>query len=1079
MFCGRRPLASSGPGWSALRDADSRVPRTYLRLHEIRSFSEQEARQYLEDLAECPKTLVEPVLRHCLEKGYTPLFSTSATAGSELRYNPFELSLYAAWVRGEPGLEPGEVAATTLDQYIRTRILGRIENRELAATLPAIAWVGAVDDKAMAQLTGLPEGCDRVAQLSAEMERQEWAESGSEEGFLVPAAMRQRLLDYYAANDRAAYDAGRNAAAAYLERMLPETPVRSMLVLHLEAALEALQPEPERAARWWQAIESRILEDDAWDWVLMPTLRLLADEHWPASVLAGKHIRASMTATRAAAQIHTGDLLGAQETSRMMQAEASSHPDEQQGRHLVLIAQALRAEIGDYGPEDVTEETGAAQLTGLEWALENPSVETAEAVRSLRRWLDAARSAGLSLEQQAFVCMLTGRSCADESDRSIPRSYFQAAFGMASFFEHAVTQQRWRFWIAPPDLSSRLRLEFLRWAWPGDAGPAQLEWWLTAPPRIENADSDRLASAVLKIQAAHCMPVVPPGDSREIIADSRNLFRSEARLLSVHRRFEPYFATAAEELAYAGKAGTAMELLTEQSASSESAAAFSETVAADRAMALIIKRFRLRDEGYTASESLEHTDELEDRALVLALQSLSGIPPAFRKDDSDDPVKAHLRWTTAIAPDRTSAEPLVDWARQSLTAMSTPPVSFTELSCWLDLIEANQLALKFLLKPVAAPIRLAREIRQPLSPDAAFIIRLRMWSLGKESQPDPALVHRIGIRRAAAVALELGELLALRLPHRSLNMLWFACRNFRESGDIVRETIASACLALALVRAGRTKGVRQIVKHLTKLFAQQRNDLINPDAWNHIEAAVKNPSAYPGLEVQPAWTRPWLLRIASCVALSRDRGLPGECSENVLQVWRRVARQLPPESVLGARPEAVPLLFRQNPGMTMRQVAPPTLRIECLDKVGRLAAGNRIRLSLAGNIAEVLTPLPTAPYRDAAERAVPPEGIGPFRSTEQCVVDRGAAWVSWESILDPTGKRMYRRRTNDVKLSIPNLLNWDRPSFHTLTFHHPGADLGGSAFGPTRRWSYSTDPERLAAKARSLGPFRFSTWFPT
>jgi hypothetical protein len=34
--------------------------------------------------------------------------------------------------------------------------------------------------------------------------------------------------------------------------------------------------------------------------------RLLADEHWPADVLGGRHVRAAIAATHAAASIHAG-----------------------------------------------------------------------------------------------------------------------------------------------------------------------------------------------------------------------------------------------------------------------------------------------------------------------------------------------------------------------------------------------------------------------------------------------------------------------------------------------------------------------------------------------------------------------------------------------------------------------------------------------------------------------------------------------------------------------------------------------------------------------------------------------------
>jgi hypothetical protein len=284
---------------------------------------------------------------------------------------------------------------------------------------------------------------------------------------------------------------------------------------------------------------------------------------------------------------------------------------------------------------------------------------------------------------------------------------------------------------------------------------------------------------------------------------------------------------------------------------------------------------------------------------------------------------------------------------------------------------------------------------------------------------------------------------------------------------VTQEMIATACLALAAARAVHKDVIHGAVKHLTALFAQKRNELIDPEAWKHIESAVTNPAAYPGLEVRPGWTIPWLLRVALCVALHRDGGAAGTCSDNVLQVWRRVARQVPPEGLVGVGPEPAPIPPKAPSPVPVPHTAPIILTIRSLDPAGRLAEGNRVRLSTGDLVGEVLTPDPTAPYHLISE-LLNKTILYPFRSAAMCVVDPVAAWVNWEVVLDPTGQRMYNRRTSDKDLPAPNLMNWDRPDFHTLTFHHAGADLAGSAFGATQRWNYSTDPRSV--KPEGLQP---------
>jgi hypothetical protein len=1084
VLCGRRPLASQGAGWECIRGADKEgLPeRPYLRLHEIRSFTANEARQYLMEREECRAELVQPILPHCKEKGYAPLFSNSSVSAEE-RYSPFDLSLYATWVKGEPEVTPGEVESTTLDQYVRTRIVGRIQNTELRALIPAIAWVGLVDQRAMEALAGLEEGSARAAQLSAEMERQEWVAGSPAGGFLVPPEMRRRLLDYYAENDRSAYDQGRGAAADYLSKALPATPVRQMQVVHLEAALEALQPEPERAAAWWKAIDERIMSEEAWDWILAPTLRLLADEHWHDAVCKGKHIRAAIAATRAAALVQTEDMPKALETSRIMLADAANYPDAAEG---TLLAATARALWGDSERDDpMTEEVGAAAITGVEWALaqpEPPSQKQAEECIELINKFDKGR---VCIEQQAYGLVLGGRIFAaydaiklTVGDNNLEKLCFQSAFGLATRFEMEPSKRRWRFWKPPQDLAARLRLEFLRWAWPNGAGPTQLEWWLSSPDHIANADSDRLAAAVLGIRAAQRTPNLEKTRS-SLVPESREVFGSNPRLLPVHRHFPPYFAVAAEEMAYAGSVEEALDLLRYEVTSSESmASTFQATLDVDGPLTRVISRYRLVDEGVTPSETLEFAGDLKGRASVWGLRALGGHPPEFRPDDLDSPARIHARWSTCIACDAPAALHLLEWAGQAFASLPAEPGTFDELSCRLDLLEANELAERFGLPPVNRKFGLARRTKLPSTPEADFEIALRMWAMGIDRQPKPGLVQRIGTRRAAAIALELGELLALRVPVRAQRMLRFARQYFRMSGDPMRMTMASVCLALASARAGKREDLESEVKILRALFERQRNAVVNPDTWKAVETAVTRPEANPGIEVWPGWMRPWMLRTSMSLALARDGSADGQHCHNVRQVWLRIARHLPPEGMIAERnvQMAVPQSRQprdDGPPMSMEEPVPaprarrtPILTIKCLDQAGRMAPGMRMQLSreldavstaTGSLVLEVKTPAPTDPYASLA-----PVDSTELHGVQLCVVDRNSAWVAWEAILDPSGENFVSRRTSSAQLPVPNLMNWDKPSYHTLTMHHAGADLGGSAFGTTKRWRYTTVLERVA-----------------
>jgi hypothetical protein len=115
-----------------------------------------------------------------------------------------------------------------------------------------------------------------------------------------------------------------------------------------------------------------------------------------------------------------------------------------------------------------------------------------------------------------------------------------------------------------------------------------------------------------------------------------------------------------------------------------------------------------------------------------------------------------------------------------------------------------------------------------------------------------------------------------------------------------------------------------------------------------------------------------------------------------------------------------------------------------------------MRLTLGSDAIEFRTDAPTDPYCETRSLDRPT-----LSRVELLIVDRNAAWVCWEALLDPSGARMFSRRTSAEDLPTPNLMDWNKAVYHTLTMHHAGADLGGSAFGKPGPWRYSTELEKV------------------
>lgn len=58
------------------------------------------------------------------------------------RYNPFDLALYADWMREDPTLTADVIASGKTDLYVEMRIIRRIKQKTVQSILPAGCIVG-------------------------------------------------------------------------------------------------------------------------------------------------------------------------------------------------------------------------------------------------------------------------------------------------------------------------------------------------------------------------------------------------------------------------------------------------------------------------------------------------------------------------------------------------------------------------------------------------------------------------------------------------------------------------------------------------------------------------------------------------------------------------------------------------------------------------------------------------------------------------------------------------------------------------------------------------------------------------
>jgi hypothetical protein len=134
------------------------------------------------------------------------------------------------------------------------------------------------------------------------------------------------------------------------------------------------------------------------------------------------------------------------------------------------------------------------------------------------------------------------------------------------------------------------------------------------------------------------------------------------------------------------------------------------------------------------------------------------------------------------------------------------------------------------------------------------------------------LIERVGLRRAAEIALEEGELLALRFPRRAAVLLRRAEGWFENCEDYSGAVIAGGCAALVHARTGQTEELKadlEAIKPHYKRLATTPGVAI--PSWSELQQLAEQPRLDPLDDLEPAKWSPWAVRLTSCLAFRRDQ----------------------------------------------------------------------------------------------------------------------------------------------------------------------------------------------------------------
>src|SRR5579859_1068929 len=929
VFSGRRPLARAGYGWEC--PTSPHPERPYLRLHEIRGFDSQDARHYLLDRAQVRAELVEAIIQKSLDKGTIDLFrwkNQRNAPSSVTRYNPFDLALYASWAREDASLSGGEMSAAGVDRYIEGRILGRIHHPHVRTLLPAGALLGTFDRVMLRVVAHSDER--RFNDSFQELTNQEWIQQQQFIFWHVKSGLRERLYAYYRERYPQTLADARKQLLPYLKRITLDRRLSSLNVPHFDAALRLLEEDdPQDAASWWTAIEKRFADEgNAYDWALTLIEQLQSEDGAIAEVDSSaaaqgsveSRLRPAVLATYASAQLHARPSISREAIWEEVLNKVERHPLPEEVVRLRIRAQAglvmarrsivqswligVSAPIAQDDAElrtllnllavqqatDLDEQLAACLIAGLEVVVEYGE-NTAHDLpwRSALQFVAQLDKARISPELQAFSLALAGRIYILLRQWENALSHFRRVLSLLPGL--AMGQQHWLDWLAPEDLSARLRLEFARALYPTVLSAQDVLTQIGSelpddPPPTD--DADRLGSAILLLRSAvGSLPTIDQISSRSV----KYSVPSNQPLRNAHRAFQALKIALAETMAALGQPDQALPILEQLSLQAEASTADLDTVfAADRAKLRIVRRWRLRDEGYGFHGFLKNASQLTDNELEWTLDGLDG-PKSLALNEvvvlgTVSLSRLQARWRTSYTLDYDMREKaLEEIAPDLLPALPYAGSSFPQFSWFFDVVEMKRLSANHVLpfslltrQDIAnvANAAITWAELHPESPLEAIRLLLRASALAPQdaSKRDfslpVSLLERVGQRCAAEIALDEGEMLALRLPDLAVPLLSQARDLFQQVNDSVGEIIAATCLALTLARLIRRAEVLPVLDQILATYSDLYKLYAPLPPLRELAERVDLDSLPSGKGGWPQHWRPWLARLVACIIWSRD-----------------------------------------------------------------------------------------------------------------------------------------------------------------------------------------------------------------
>ena len=883
VFAGRRPLALTGAGdWVIESPGPDSLPsrKDYLAVHQIRGFSRDEAISYLTTIENL--SLDDEKLDHVLARCVDP-YRMSYLKESEqpsVRYNPFDLALCAAALRANSG-DIDSLPAS--DVYVEARVRRRFGDR-WRALIPVVVVLRRFDQSMLAAAL-VNEDAEAAWR---ELRSTEWVsatfDKTSHAFFLeIDAGLLERLDSYFMLPGNVAQlAAARRMAAPGLEALVTNAPVvRELPPDAVEAALRALSPET--GARLVDDLSLRVAREEAWNWAdgvfgrLLGPESVLGDVGHPAVPVAR-----ALFATAIGHQPRPAPSAGQWVD---VAVHAGQHPDGE-------VAEWLRARadlLGQRGAPAAVADAASLALRLLKdrrrhglWLLstclavieQDPSIHSRTTLVAVADRLQSSELPTVA----AMILALTGHR--DDIELAL-RMVEQTSLDPADAAFLAAD------WSAPKRIRDRVRLYAL------NAGVNRDDWLHDAldADLVVDVDADRLSGQLL-ICKLHRRVLQP----EEVLSAMARIGGPPPPIdtVDMHRTCVPLCVAVSRAWLALGDSGRARQALGPAG-----------RLARDKAIQRILdvsrvdiaRRLRLDDVARLKRADLLNLKPSDVPRVIEAVGLLDGSAP--RPSASDQLEDLHLLWRAA--PERTCKSlngPFHRWPNvRAVLAQFGPGASAVEVGLVLDAIESSLLShdeLPFQQLP-DAQFAYAWATAHPQQSEQAIRLLLRAVAL-LDAQPDTLrdakahpLYAAVGPRSLAELALEEGELLALRLPERGVRLLNASARWFGEIDDSVGAAIAEAAAALAEVRAG----ISTAADHVRRIDARLRRMVESAEADEQVP--------------RPKWDG-WLIRLGAVAAGSGHASRRREAPSPELPGWKPPAvDQVPLKAEASLRVQAFDL----------------------------------------------------------------------------------------------------------------------------------------------------------------------------